>query len=126
MVVGRRSRQRRVHADVALIPRERPVHDTPLHGFRDAFVSLLNALERDRGGDYFRCNVEQRRRGARPAAGARRTRGHGARSAARRGLTASAPPPAAPRAAPRTPRLTSPGDVRPESTHRDKLFIWQA
>lgn len=115
MVVGRRSRQRRVHADVPFIPREGPVDDAPLHGFRDALVSLFDALEGDGGGDDLGGDVEERRRGARPAAGARRARRHGAGSAARRGLAAGAPP--APRPAP--------GDARPESTRCDKLFIWR-
>lgn len=87
VVVGRRARQGRVHTDVALVPRERPVHDAPLHRLRDAFIALLDALEGDRGGDDLGRDVEQGRRGARPAAHARRTRRHGARSAARRGLT---------------------------------------
>lgn len=105
MVVGRRPRQRRVHADVPLIPREGPVDDAPLHGLRDALVALLDALEGDGRGDDLGRDVKQRRRGARPAAGARRTRGHGARSAARRGLT----PGGAPRApAPRAPGMRAP------------------
>lgn len=108
MVVGRRARQRRVHAYVAFIPREGPVHHAPLHRLRDALIAFLDALEGDCGCDYFRGDVEQGRRGARPAAGARRARGHGARSAARRGLTR----PRA-RGAPRPPGTRAPNRHTP-------------
>ncbi|GBP13985.1 hypothetical protein EVAR_10540_1 [Eumeta japonica] len=86
VVVGRRARQRRVHADVALIPRERPVHDAPLHRLRDALVALLDTLKRNSSGHDLGRDVKQSGRGARPAARARRACRHNARSAARRGL----------------------------------------
>lgn len=58
VVVGRRPRQRRVHADVAFIPREWPVDHATLHRLRNALVTLLDTLERDIRGDYFSGDVE--------------------------------------------------------------------
>lgn len=55
----------RVHADVALVPRERPEDDPPLHGLRDAVVTLLDPLERDVLGDYLGRDVQESVRPAR-------------------------------------------------------------
>lgn len=57
--------ERRVHADVALVPRERPEDDPPLYGLRDAVVTLLDPLEGDVLGDYLGRDVQESVRPAR-------------------------------------------------------------
>lgn len=52
--------QRRVHANVTLVPGERPEDDPPLHWLGDAHVALLDALERDVLGDHPGADVQQR------------------------------------------------------------------
>ena len=54
-----RSRQRRVHANVALVAGERPEDDAPLHGLWNAVVALLDALERQMLRHNLRTNIEQ-------------------------------------------------------------------
>ncbi|VVC93101.1 unnamed protein product [Leptidea sinapis] len=117
VVIGRRPGQRRVHTNIALVPREGPVHDASLHGLRNAFIALFDTLERDRGGYDLRGDVEEGLRGARPATSARRTRRHRARSAAGSGLTRSLPAARGREARAPLPPCPSPprGDVRPDS-----------
>lgn len=57
--VGGGPRERRVHADVALVARERPEDDAPEHGLGDAVVALLDPLERDALGHEAGARVQQ-------------------------------------------------------------------
>ena len=51
--------ERRVHADLPLAPRERPVNDPPLNGLRDPLETLLHPLERPLLRDFPRRDVQQ-------------------------------------------------------------------
>lgn len=50
----------RIHTDLLLAPRERPVYDPPLDGLRDPLEPLLHPLERPLLRDSARRDVEQR------------------------------------------------------------------
>lgn len=54
--------ERRVHADLPLAPRERPVHDPSLNGLRDPLEALLYPLKRPLLRDFPRGDVQERLR----------------------------------------------------------------
>lgn len=49
----------RVHADLPLAPRERPVNDASLHGLRDPLEALLHPLKRPLLRDFPRRDIKQ-------------------------------------------------------------------
>lgn len=54
--------ERRVHTDLTLAPRERPIHDPSLNGLRDPLETLLYPLKRPLLRDFPRRDVQERLR----------------------------------------------------------------